>query len=110
MRPCRCRSFRHCASAMTARRQAWNESVRPMKGTQSLGPSCASAAALAWVMALVGCGANQQLGQVDGVVTLDGQPLGNVLVVFVPDGGRPVVRSAGVSDSAGKFQLKTEEG
>ncbi|HZL88859.1 MAG TPA: hypothetical protein VFB96_10840 [Pirellulaceae bacterium] len=72
---------------------------------------CLFLAALAWISVVGGCGARQPLAPVDGIVTLDGQPLGNVLVVFVPDGsGGPVSRATGIADAAGRFELKTEDG
>ncbi len=64
------------------------------------------------VVMLAGCGSGQPLGQVTGTVTLDGQPLGNVLVIFAPSRGSESQssRSVGISDAAGKFELKTEDG
>lgn len=55
----------------------------------------------------VGCGgggADDQpdLGTVTGVVTLDGQPLANVMVAFNPTQGRP---SMGKTDETGKYEL-----
>jgi hypothetical protein len=57
-----------------------------------------------------GCGSDgPQLTPVEGVVTLDGQPLAGASVLFQPDaGGRPAI---GLSDSQGKFVMTTfEEG
>ncbi len=56
---------------------------------------------------LVGCGGGgasdqPELGQVSGTVTMDGQPLPNVTVSFVPETGAP---SNGVTDEAGKYEL-----
>ena len=55
----------------------------------------------------VGCGgggASDQpdLGNVSGVVTMDGQPLANVTISFSPSQGRP---SIGKTDAAGKYEL-----
>jgi hypothetical protein len=53
----------------------------------------------------VGCGPGgdqPELGTVTGTVTLDGQPLGGVAVVFQPDSGRP---ARGMTDANGKYEL-----
>jgi hypothetical protein len=44
-----------------------------------------------------------QLAEVRGKVTMDGQPLANVIVTFVPDGGG--ISSSGVTDEGGTYQL-----
>ena len=51
-----------------------------------------------------GCsnGDRPPLGQVSGTVTLDGEPLYGVIVMFKPDEGRP---ATGVTDAEGKYQL-----
>ncbi|TWT34410.1 hypothetical protein Enr8_18180 [Blastopirellula retiformator] len=54
----------------------------------------------------VGCsrGSGENLGFVSGTVTLDGQPLSQVMVTFSPDaGGR---ESYGVTNAAGQYQLR----
>ena len=54
---------------------------------------------------LIGCSdkpAGIQFGKVKGVVTLDGEPLPEALVVFQPAEGRP---SFGRTDSAGVYSL-----
>lgn len=55
-------------------------------------------------LASVGCGPDgPELGTVSGTVTMDGQPLNNVLVTFMPEaGGRS---STGKTDSSGKYTL-----
>lgn len=56
-------------------------------------------------LSLSGCGGRgdqPELGQVSGTVTLDGQPLSGIAVVFTPDDGRP---SRAKTDSEGKYQL-----
>lgn len=52
----------------------------------------------------VGCSGSNlpDMGQVSGVVTLDGAPYANAYVVFSPTQGRP---SEGVTDSEGKYKL-----
>lgn len=51
------------------------------------------------------------LGRVSGTVTLDGKPLADVEVLFAPEvvdgNGSPGVYSFCVTDSEGKFELKT---
>ncbi len=63
------------------------------------------AAALCIVcIACLGCGSGgPDLGEVTGVVTIDGTPASNVMVTFTPVGeGRP---STGKTDEAGKYVL-----
>ncbi|RMG00676.1 MAG: carboxypeptidase regulatory-like domain-containing protein [Planctomycetota bacterium] len=57
---------------------------------------------------LAGCGKKgPQLTPVEGVVTLDGQPLEGAMVLFEPqEGGRP---ATGLTDAQGHFTLKTLE-
>jgi hypothetical protein len=68
---------------------------------------------LAWNLALAclllaeGCGSGApadqpELGEVTGVVTLDGKPLPNVIVTFNPAKGRP---SIGTTDEMGSYTL-----
>lgn len=61
--------------------------------------------ALASVLLLVGCGGGSdlpELGEVTGVVTLDGQPVSGAQVQFIPQSGRP---SSGETDASGKYEL-----
>jgi hypothetical protein len=58
-----------------------------------------------WVVAIcAGCGSEgPELGEVTGIVTLDGKPLPTVEVVFQPQaGGRP---SAAYTDKEGRFTM-----
>lgn len=53
----------------------------------------------------MGCGPGgdqPELGTVTGTVTLDGEPLPGVAVVFQPDSGRP---ARGKTDANGKYEL-----
>lgn len=52
----------------------------------------------------LGCGGSDlpDLGSVQGVVTMDGNPLGNVRVSFQPEEGRG---SSGTTDASGKYEL-----
>ncbi|PQO44070.1 hypothetical protein [Blastopirellula marina] len=53
--------------------------------------------------ATVGCGGEKSdMGEVTGVITLDGQPAPDLQVTFSPQAGRP---STGVTDAAGKYEL-----
>jgi hypothetical protein len=54
-------------------------------------------------LACLGCSQGPPLGSVTGTVTLDGKPLGNVLVTFNPNEGGG--SSTGTTDSAGKYEL-----
>lgn len=58
---------------------------------------------------LVGCGGpdHPEVGRVDGVVTLDGQPLAEATVMFQPTEGRA---SIATTDSAGKYSLTYLDG
>ncbi|WP_339730538.1 hypothetical protein [uncultured Gimesia sp.] len=52
-----------------------------------------------------GCGGGSDLpplGQVSGIVTLDGQPLEHAQLIFQPENGRP---SVGETDSEGNYEL-----
>jgi hypothetical protein len=56
---------------------------------------------------LSGCGAGgPELGEVEGTVTLDGQPLPYATVEFLPEGGRP---SIGRTDPNGHYELRFTE-
>ena len=51
----------------------------------------------------VGCGGDSNIGQVEGVVSLDGEPLKRALVCFYPTDGRA---SAGQTDEEGHYELQ----
>jgi hypothetical protein len=57
-----------------------------------------------------GCRDSLPLGEVDGVITMDGQPLPEVLITFVPEaaGNGTPVRSMAVSDDEGRYRLQAE--
>jgi hypothetical protein len=61
-------------------------------------------AAVCWGVALAGCGPRMPtLAAVEGAVTLDGKPLGNAMVIFVPDaGGRPATAQ---TTESGRYRL-----
>lgn len=55
---------------------------------------------------VAGCGGpsdRPDLGTVSGVVTLNGTPLPNATVTFLPDAGRS---SVGITDESGRYELK----
>ena len=54
---------------------------------------------------LLGCGGGLELAPASGKVTLDGQPLADAAVNFVPVDGGPV--ASGVTDDQGRFSLAT---
>jgi hypothetical protein len=55
---------------------------------------------------LVGCGAKPEFAAVTGTVTLNGKPLADAEVVFVPGTGGPT--SAAYTDADGQFTLYCE--
>ena len=56
----------------------------------------------------VGCGrGGPDIARVEGTITLDGKPLPNAAVVFIPENGRP---AGGRTDSDGKYVLTFSEG
>jgi hypothetical protein len=54
---------------------------------------------------LSGCGRSVKLGEVEGTVRLDGQPIGQVLVVFIPEDPQGP-QSTGITDAEGRFKLR----
>ena len=52
---------------------------------------------------LTGCPSDNGLGQVQGVITIDGEPADRATVRFYPTTGRG---SFGVSDAEGRYELK----
>jgi len=68
-------------------------------------------ARLCLMLAIVGCGGDAshlpKLTPVGGTVTLDGKPLINAMVAFVPSGSTPGTGANGHTDKAGKYELAT---
>jgi hypothetical protein len=60
---------------------------------------------LLFVLALTGCGIDDTppLGDVTGIITLDGQPLEGVIVLFKPQVGRV---ATGTTDADGEYELE----
>jgi len=58
------------------------------------------------LLTMTGCGGGPddlpEIGQVTGVVTVDGSPKGNLIVSFQPEGGRPAM---GTTDAEGRYEL-----
>jgi hypothetical protein len=58
-----------------------------------------------------GCGKKTPLGEVQGTVRLDGQPLDNVAVTFFPDQveGAALPRATATTDASGHYRLRCED-
>jgi hypothetical protein len=59
---------------------------------------------LAGLVVGIACSRGPKLVPVSGVVLLDGQPVANAAVLFIPAEGRP---AEGTTDAEGKFTLQT---
>lgn len=77
-----------------------------MRGTRLL------LAALLPLFALAGCSGERPYGEVEGVVTLDGRPLANAEVSFLPDPekGNGGPRSVALTDKDGRFRITSDAG
>ncbi len=70
--------------------------------------NCVVLGACVLALACLGCGeSGPEIAPVEGTITLDGKPLANASVVFVPENGRP---AGGTTNSAGKYVLTFSEG
>lgn len=59
-------------------------------------------------LALAGCGSSgPEISHVSGKVTMDGKPLANATVVFIPENGRP---AGATTDAEGKYVLNFSQG
>jgi hypothetical protein len=64
----------------------------------------AASAGLLFIVSMTGCGKGEvELGEVRGRVTLDGQPVQGVFIVFQPDGRRPALS---LLNKEGEFTLQ----
>jgi hypothetical protein len=65
---------------------------------------------VALLVLVAGCSAKHPYGEVEGTVTLDGRPLGNVEVVFLPDPekGNTGKRSVALTDAQGRYRLSSD--
>lgn len=61
------------------------------------------------VCSVVGCGGGPKLVSVDGQLTYNGQPLGDVNLAFYPSAGEGTMGSAAV-DATGKFSAECASG
>jgi len=64
---------------------------------------CTSAALLMFALAGCGSGGMPNLGAVSGNVTIDGAPLSNVIIAFMPAEGRPATAQ---TDAKGFYRLE----
>jgi hypothetical protein len=65
-------------------------------------------AALLAGIACLGCGpGGPEIARVEGKITMDGKPLANAAVIFIPENGRP---AGATTDSEGNYVLTFTEG
>jgi hypothetical protein len=69
--------------------------------------NCVVLGACLLALACVGCDSGPEIASVEGTVTMDGAPLANASVVFVPENGRP---AGATTDAQGKYVLTFTEG
>jgi hypothetical protein len=68
----------------------------------------ASLMVLVTVLAMAGCGSSgPEIAYVEGRITMDGKPLADATVVFVPENGRP---SGATTDQDGNYVLNFAQG
>lgn len=60
---------------------------------------------------LLGCGRDSPPATVEGTVRLNGKPLDNCLITFLPEPGREAKgpRSSGLTDKSGSFRLRRDD-
>jgi hypothetical protein len=66
--------------------------------------TCLATVTVFGLVTVYGCG-GQMFGPVEGILKMNGKPLANVQVEFLPEANGP--RSMGVTDPEGKYQLTT---
>lgn len=59
------------------------------------------------MIAVAGCGSGDDIASVEGTLKLDGEPLSNATIVFVPADGRP---AGATTDENGRYVLNYSEG
>ena len=70
--------------------------------------NCVVVAACLLAFVCLGCApSGPEIAGVEGVVTMDGEPLPDAMVVFIPESGRPAGAS---TDSQGRYELNFTEG
>jgi hypothetical protein len=91
--------------SIVARRHRLDRHTNASTGILRIGLACL-------VLCICGCSGETEYGKVDGVVTLDGKPVMDVEVVFLPEpdavGKSP--RSASYTDKNGRYSLRTDKG
>ena len=75
-----------------------------------MGTTLAACIAMCFVCGATGCSSKPPLGEVAGKVTLNGQPLAGVAVIFLPDPeqGNQGERSTALTDENGNYTLTHE--
>ena len=85
-----------------------------MRNRRGTTPAACAVAVLACLLAVsvAGCGRKVPLAQVEGTVRLDGRPLADALVCFLPDPERGAAgpRSVAVADMDGRYRLRCDDG
>jgi hypothetical protein len=76
-----------------------------MKGKLSMRLPRSIYAAGIFLVALAATGCGKKTAKVEGIVTLDGQPVPGAMVIFYPDDGGP--QANGLTDADGAFRLTT---
>lgn len=63
-------------------------------------------------LAITGCNSGPEFGEVEGVITVNGRPMQDAEVVFMPDPEAATVgpTSSGYTDEKGHYQLVTNKG
>jgi 5-hydroxyisourate hydrolase-like protein (transthyretin family) len=59
---------------------------------------------------LIAAGCSKPSGEVEGTVTLDGQPAANIVVTFIPDydaGAKDGLPATAVTDENGRYKLRS---
>ena len=69
-------------------------------------PTALAVVAFFGMLAIPGC-TGQSLGPVEGTLMMNGKPLANVQVEFMPEANGP--RSTGVTNQEGKYRLATDD-
>jgi len=61
-------------------------------------------------LSFIGCHSGLRTEYVEGIVTLDGDPVEGALVTFIPASGETARAAAGTTDARGRYTLTTVEG
>ena len=97
-----CESGINASSSDNRRRSGWSRDWASHRSRALGGPWIALAAV--YVVVVIGCSeSGVSLGRVEGVVTLDGQPLPKANLEFQPEGGSP---SYARTDNDGHYEMK----